>query len=290
MKRLIIYLCLLASVLYSCNNSSIKSDSASEEMMNQEEISLEDVSNIDANKVLFSTSTSNETPSLANNLAENSTLKTNKIIRKGNLSIESKDVKSTKKQIDNYINKVGGYYEQESTSAGSTYINLNLSVRIPSEKFDEFINSIENGEDKITNKSITAEDVSLQYYDVESRIKSKRAYLEQYQKMVASAKNVEDLLKIQEQIRQLQEDIESSKSVFNTLANQISYSTITIDIYHNDASGSAYSVSFFSEIKDSFVAGWELIKNIFLGIITIWPIIIGIGLIILAWKKYKRSK
>src|SRR5690606_40363864 len=65
---------------------------------------------------------------------------------------------------------------------------------LPSANLDKFLSELERGKDKITEKSLKAEDVSTQYYDVESRLKSKRAYLERYQQMVSSAKSVKDLL------------------------------------------------------------------------------------------------
>ncbi|MCA5005412.1 DUF4349 domain-containing protein [Sphingobacterium bovistauri] len=294
MKRYFIYTGVLAALLMSCNHSSENKNNIPETLATTEEYVADGVSNINSDKILLS-SESNEAPSspVANNSNTNldkQSLKTIKIIRNGNLSVESKDIKKTKQRLDDFIKKVEGYYEQETTSAGSTYTNLNLIVRIPSEKFDSFITSIEKGDDKLTNKSIKTEDVSLQYYDVESRIKSKRTYLEHYQKMVSSAKSVEDLLKIQEQIRQLQEDIESNESLFKNLANQISYSTIAIDIFHSESGGSVYSETLFSQIKDSFIAGWNLIREIFLGIITIWPIILIAISLIIGWKKYKKKR
>lgn len=101
-----------------------------------------------------------------------------KIIREGNISIESKDVKTSKKNLDQQLKQMGGYYERESANTdNNNRISYDLVLRIPSDKLDGFLTSVENGKDKITSKSLTSEDVSLQYYDLESRLKSKRAYL-----------------------------------------------------------------------------------------------------------------
>ncbi|MBL1409438.1 DUF4349 domain-containing protein [Sphingobacterium faecale] len=213
-----------------------------------------------------------------------------KIIRTGNISVESKDLKKSKTAIDALVKKANGYYEQESTTTGTTYTNYNLTLRIPSSQFDTFLQGIEKSNDKITEKSIHAQDVSLQYYDLESRVKSKRIYLARYQNMVANAKNVKELLEIEEQIRQLQEEIESTESALRAMKDQVSYSTLVLNLYNSD-SIIAYSDSgFWLKTKEAFGFGWELIENIFIGAIGIWPILLLLLGTFIGWRKYKKYK
>ena len=213
-----------------------------------------------------------------------------KIIRTGNLSIESKDLKKTKTAIDALVKKVNGYYEQESTTTGTTYTNYNLTLRIPSSQFDNFLEGIEKGNDKITEKSIQAQDISLQYYDLESRIKSKRIYLDRYQNMVANAKNVKELLEIEEQIRQLQEDIESTESTLRAMKDQVGYSTLVLNLYNSDSIIANSDSGFWLKIKEAFGFGWELIENIFIGVIGIWPILLLLLATFIGWLRYKKHK
>ena len=217
-----------------------------------------------------------------------------KIIREGNISIESKDVKTSKKNLDQQLKQMGGYYERESANTdNNNQISYDLVMRIPSDKLDGFLTSIENGKDKITSKSLTSEDVSLQYYDLESRLKSKRAYLERYQAMVSSAKNVKELLEIQEQIRQLQEEIDSSESVMRNLSGQVNYSSLRINLFDYQSNLPMGSNSFWSRVKSSFGFGGDLIANIVLGIIGLWPIfLIGsvVVFVVLRWRNRRKER
>ncbi len=213
-----------------------------------------------------------------------------KIIRTGNISIESKDLKKSKTAIDDLVKKANGYYEQESTTTGSTYTNYNLTLRIPSSYFDALLDGIEKSNDKITEKSIQAQDVSLQYYDLESRIKSKRIYLDRYQNMVANAKSVKDLLEIEEQIRQLQEEIDSTESALRAMKDQVSYSTLVLNLFNSDSIIAYGESGFWLKTKEAFGSGWELIENIFIGIIGIWPIFILAATAIFAWIKYRKNR
>ncbi len=214
-----------------------------------------------------------------------------KIIRRGDLSIESKDIQASKKNLDVLLKKMGGYYEQESsTSNRDELTTYNLVVRVPSKQLDAFMGSLENGKDKITSKSMTSEDVSIQYYDVESRLKSKRAYLAGYQGMVASAKSVKDLLEIQEQIRLLQEEIDSSEGLLRNLGGQVDYSSININLFEYNANLPMGSNSFWSRLKDSFVFGWNLIETLALGIVGLWPVLIVVALAVALIKKFRRNR
>ena len=286
----------LGFVVFGCNNPN-RSASMGEVVL--EDIASTDMAQIDAaaavgEQKLLGPETMkgnfSDDQNPENQTAESIVHQQKKIIRSGNLSIESKDIQKTRQNLDALVKKNHGYYEEENTSAGSTYTNYNLILRIPSHQFDQFIQALESGSDRITEKSIKAQDISIQYFDVESRLKSKRSYLQRYQNMVSSAKSVKELLEIEEQIRQLQEDIESSESLLRNLSGQVNYSTLNVHIYYADASSSAYSNSYISKIKNAFGIGWELISSIFLGIITIWPILILFGLIIWAWKRFRNRK
>lgn len=226
----------------------------------------------------------------SNKTAPEKTALEKKIIRTGNISVESKDLKKSKTNFDILVKKAGGYYEQETTSSGSTYTNYNLTIRIPSLQFDNFLEGIEKGKDKITEKSIQAQDVSLQYYDLESRLKSKRTYLERYQKMVASAKSVKDLLEIEEQIRQLQEEIESTESTLRAVKDQVSYSTIQVNIYNSDTLIPHSDSGFWMKVKEALDFGWELIEHIIIGLVGIWPILLLITGGIFTWRRFRKNR
>lgn len=213
-----------------------------------------------------------------------------KIIRKGNITIESKNSNNSKKHIDKLLKDVNGYYESENTNTGSSYTNYTLEIRVPSEKLDYFLEKLESGDDKIKDKTISAEDITLQYVDIESRLKSKRAYLERYQQMIYSAKTTKDLLEIEEQIRQLQEDIESNATILRSLSDQVNYSTITLYVHYADSGNIDQPNSFNQDIVKSLTNGWNLIKDGILALISLWPIILIIYTLYFSFKIYRRRK
>lgn len=249
-----------------------------------EEIVLEDVESTSTAKSIEIV-TADETNSPVINI-----LQSKKIIRQGSISIETKNNKITKANLDKLLKASGGYYESENMSNGTSYSNYNLIVRIPSSQFDHFLQSLDNGPDKITERTISAEDISLKYLDIESRLKSKRAYLQRYQQIVSSAKSTKDLLEIEEQIRQLQEDIESNTATLRSWSDQINYSTLAIQIYYAESGNINQPNSFFQDAGEALKTGWKLIERFMLNIIIAWPLLIVIIGLLLGWRKYKQKR
>ncbi|TJZ63231.1 DUF4349 domain-containing protein [Sphingobacterium olei] len=281
-KTLIICLFFSALILFvsACNQPTEPSYGYA-----AEEILLEDI-NTSQDSRNFATS-EQESPSVENHPTPS---RGKKIIRTGTISIESKDIKSGKKRLDEYVKKFEGYYEQESTKNISDLINYILVVRIPFNHFDAFLSNIENGEDKITQKHVQSQDVSIQYYDTEARLKSKQAALVRYIQLLNQAKNVKDILEIQEQIRLIQEEIDSQESVLRSLKDQIGYSTVSINLFEYQANLSIGSNSFGSKIKDAFSFSLNLLESIFLAFISLWPIWILTTIAIFLFKRYRNKR
>ncbi|MFD2597081.1 DUF4349 domain-containing protein [Sphingobacterium griseoflavum] len=213
-----------------------------------------------------------------------------KIIRSGNIAVESKAIGKSKQAMDALLTHYGGYYEQETLSSAGTYRHYSLIARIPAAHLDRFLLAIEKGGDKLTERSLRSEDVSLRYFDSESRLQSKRAYLKRYQEMVGQAKSVKDLLEIQEQIRRLQEEVDSQESVMRSLKDQIAYSSLGIQLFEYQANLPIGSQSFWIQLEEAVADGWLFVGEVFLFVLRLWPFILLAGVAMFAWRSYKNRK
>ncbi|HRZ41289.1 MAG TPA: DUF4349 domain-containing protein [Bacteroidales bacterium] len=153
-----------------------------------------------------------------------------KIIKDGRLEVEVGDLAEEKRKLDTLVAKMGAWYSNEQLFNESRQTTIGLIIRIPADRFEPFIAAIEQGGGKIIAKSIEARDVTEEYIDLETRLANKRNYMLRYQELLKSARNVKDILEIQENIRQLQEEIESTQGRLQYLSKQVSYSTLTLSI------------------------------------------------------------
>ena len=223
---------------------------------------------------------------------ENQEVTKKKIIKDGRLGVRVTDLENTKSRIDTLIIRHGGYYANESLNNSDWETSYNLKIRIPSENFMKFISDIEAGDGEILYKEIDARDVTDQFIDLETRLENKRNYLKRYNDLLVKANSIKEILEIEEMIRALEEEIESTTGRLKYLSDLVDYSTLdlTISKQRNFKYNPAKRDKFTEKLKQSLSKGWFGFVDFFLFIINIWPLWIIILFIFYLWKKYKMKR
>ena len=225
-----------------------------------------------------------------------SQVKEKKIIKDGSISVKSKDIGKSRIALDNLVRQLDGYYERESQNKYDERISYDLIIRIPSQNFEKLLHEVENGTDELQSKNVQSRDVTADFMDIETRLSNKRQYLKRYQELLSKAYTVKDIIEIEENIRNLQEEIESSVGRLAYLADQVSYSTLNVKLYiENDyVFKPEEQDNFLERFKSSLSDGWNSIVNFLLWTIAIWPfIILGVVLLYVVrpwWRKRRAAK
>ncbi len=131
-----------------------------------------------------------------------------------------------------------------------------MTIRIPADNFRDFIAIVENGNLKILEKSVSGEDVTEQYVDLTSRLKSKEVVEERLLAFMEEAEKTEDLLKISDDLAAVQEDIEQLTGKINYLENQSDYATIEMELTERRVD--------MPSVQDESLSTWEKTKDQFL--------------------------
>jgi len=230
-------------------------------------------------------------PNIEDAIAEEGEIK-KKIIKDGRMTMQVQRLGYAKHRIDSLVQSLEGYYANESYSNTDRESSFNLNIRIPSINFEKFISAIESGEGEIQFKAIDARDVTDQFIDLETRLKNKRSYLNRYRDLLKQAKNIKEILEIEENIRGLEEEIESTVGRLKYLSDQVSYSTL--DLYLFMRKDFTYNPqkqdSFFERLKQSLSKGWHAFISFLLFIIRLWPFWIVFLFVSYLWRKYRRKK
>lgn len=197
-----------------------------------------------------------------------------KIITDGSLTVKSRDIDASKKSIDNLLKKLNAYYESEDLQNNEQSISYILKIRIPAVNFENLLFGIENGKDEITLKNIQARDVTEEYVDIETRLATKREYLQHYKQILAKAATVKDILAIQENIRTLEEEIDSQQGRLKYLADQVAFSTLNINLYKDKEYIEQPKTGFLTRTKVALNQGWQSIVDFMLWAVSVWPYLI----------------
>ncbi len=165
-----------------------------------------------------------------------------KIIKSGSINYEVKAVENIENIVGEKVTEFGGYIVSSNFSVN----RVSISVNIPVENFDDFLKEA-NKFGKITHKSISAKDVTKEYFDLEGRIKNKKIHQERIRDYIAYAKNIDDLIKYENELNRVTNELESLEGSFKNLSQQISFSSLKME----------FSIPYIKKISRR----WPSVKN-----------------------------
>ena len=105
-----------------------------------------------------------------------------------------------------------------------------LTLRIPKEHLDDFLNSANSMNAMITDYNESREDVSESYYDIESRLKVQREKLQRLLEMLPNANKVSEIIEIENAIADTQYYVDLYQGRINGFDSKIDYSTVNITL------------------------------------------------------------
>ncbi|WP_045515449.1 DUF4349 domain-containing protein [Neobacillus niacini] len=156
------------------------------------------------------------------------------VIYQADLQLRVKRFEKTLQKLEEQIVKYGGYISESNVSKdGIEQVSGRITVRIPQKNFQAFMHDAEGQAAEVLQRNITGTDVTEEYVDLDSRLKSKRVVEERLTSFMQSALKTEDLLKISADLAAVQEEIERIQGRMKYLENQTSLSTIHISLFEN---------------------------------------------------------
>lgn len=223
-----------------------------------------------------------------------------KIVRNGSVSLEVESLDNAEKQIGDWASKFGGYiinsWESETSS--------NYTVKIPSEKFEEAFNESKSY-GRFLNGSIYSDDITDQYYDLETRLSAKKILRERLEGYLASAKETKELLNIERELNSAVSEIESMEGRLRRMKDQVSYSVINISLqlpYRTSSEGFEFPSwsnglrRFGGNVLDFFIVFLKIISYLIVcGIPVVamiaflfWLLFGKVGLLVKLFKKLRK--
>ncbi len=83
-----------------------------------------------------------------------------------------------------------------------------MTIRVPSEKFDETLNEIRKNSNRVIVETVKGEDVTEEFIDIEARLKTKKALEEQFLEIMKRSNSVEEALNVQRELAEVRGEIE----------------------------------------------------------------------------------
>ena len=215
-----------------------------------------------------------------------------KIIKTASLNVEVKDYNVFSTSLKEKIKGLGGYIAQEEQSQSDYKIENSVTIKIPVDQFDNAVVQLTTNSQKLNEKKITSQDVTTEVVDTKSRMEAKKQVRLRYMDLLKQAKNMEEILKVQSEINGIQEEIESAAGRTEYLGHSSVFSTINLTYYQILNSSAKYNEkpSFGIELSNAFKNGWSWIGDLFVGLVSVWPLLLLIFTGIVIYKRTKLQK
>ncbi|MEO8174324.1 MAG: DUF4349 domain-containing protein [Sediminibacterium sp.] len=282
MKRITIYMAVIAVMILSCNtgqDKKIKSDKNKTVAVGPE--LQKDEPSADT------TATASFTPQIKSTTHEDWD---KKIIKTAEVTLELKDYGGYNQTIHKGLKAYGAYIATEDQSLTDDRNANNITIKVPVEQFENLMNFFSGDGVKVLQKKISSEDVTGEVVDTRSRIEAKKQMRDRYLELLKQARNMKEILEVQSEINAIQENIESASGRVGYLTHQSAYSTIHLQYfqYLNPDNKVKAPSGFLFSLRESFKDGLHILSGLLILLVSIWPLILGgIIIFVFVWKKRK---
>ena len=208
------------------------------------------------------------------------------------------------KQLQDKAAQLGGYVQSSSVSGTKpeTYSDYgrtaNLTFRIPTAKAKEFVDFTQ-GTGEITYSNCDTEDITLNYFDTETRLGVLRDQLDRLKEIMKTTGNMEDLVELEKAISETTLEIEQYTTQLRRYDDLVDYTTVYVTINENrlakgPAAKEGMGERMSAGLSESFVAVGVFLENALVAIVCAIPAILVIAvlaaIVVLVVKLIKKGK
>ena len=193
-----------------------------------------------------------------------------KVIKNGTL-----EVRVAKGAVTESMNRLtalatgfGGYVSETRTTANDaagSQASATISLRVPAGAFEQLLAEASKlGE--VRSTSTSGQDVTAQFTDIDAQLQALNQTRDQFLLVLGEAKNVGDILAVQDRITQVQTQIDQLEGQKRLLTDQTSFGTLSITLLEPGATAALPVVKddggfgeAWREARDHFTDGVETI-------------------------------
>jgi hypothetical protein len=218
------------------------------------------------------------------------------VIQNADLNIVVADPETKMNEIQNMAESLGGFVVsshiyQTTTRNGIEVPRGSITVRVPSEKLDDVLEKIKADAIEVQDENISGQDVTREYVDLKSRLKTHEQAAEQLSEILVQKTESAEVIEVFNQLVYHREQIEMLKGQINYYEEAAALSAVSVEVVAEES------------IQPLEVGGWkpvgvardalQALINFFQGFVDflIWLIILiipsGVLILLLLWLIWK---
>ena len=220
------------------------------------------------------------------------------VIKNAEMELLVGDTDAALAQVTQLAADNGGYVLNSQTwyKGNDKYASVRLAV--PSAQFENAMNYLRRLGLQVLRETASGQDVSAEYVDLQSRLANLEATAARVREFLAQAKTVEESLRVNQQLSELEAQIEQVKGQMKYYEGRAAFSTIDIALTPQRATPPAATPAAwnpgatFTEASDVLVSVTRTTVDLLIWLVVVLgPIVLALGLILAGarWALRKRG-
>ncbi len=219
------------------------------------------------------------------------------VVQNSSLSMVVEDVPATAQEIISIAKKAGGYMVNKNLHQVESKPTATVTVRVPANQLDQVLATFKDQASKVVWENLDGQDVTDSYTDIKEHLRLLNTTKQRYEKLRDQTSKISDLLRITQELTNLQHQIDSYEGQQRALETQASQVKITVYLatdeialpYHPDKQFRP-KVVFKLAVRSLLSTMYGLMSKLIWLVVyaVIWvPILI---IVLFGWKKIRKNK
>jgi hypothetical protein len=212
------------------------------------------------------------------------------LVRNASMELDTADIGAAVSKARNIAMAEGGFAGREEIREETA----SLTLHIPSDRFDQALEDLSKL-GKVISRNQTAEDVTEQVVDLDSRLASQRASVDRVRALLAQATTVDEIVRIEQELTTRESELESLEQRRQALAGQVAMSTVNISFSRPEdapAPGEDDSSGFVAGLTDgwgAFLDSGRVTLQV-LGALLPFLLVLGVpAVLVFRWYRRRRA-
>jgi hypothetical protein len=214
-----------------------------------------------------------------------------KFVKRARLRFRVNDYAEARAAVPRRVQQADGYVASSEERRTGPRRQVKMTARVPAQHFDALVDTLLTLAEEIDTRRLSVEDVTEEFVDVQARLRTRRAVEERYVSLLNEADTVEDILRVEDELSQVREQIERVKGRLKYLKDRVALSTVRLTSYERlDRSVLSDAPGFFERSGGAFVSGWQGLLRLMLVLINLWPLLLVAALGAYAFHVYRTRR
>lgn len=223
-----------------------------------------------------------------------------KVMRRAALVLEVPSPGKVETEVTTLVERAGGYvagasHQRRSDEGARSVEQVTLTLRVPSDKLGSVLARIKRLGAGSAVESLSSEDVTEEYIDLEAGLKNQRAMEGELLELLKRASSVEDALKVQTELVRVRTEIDRMEGRRRFIDHETELATLVVTLTELRPLIAATSIGFWVGLREAFTDSVDIGAAVIIGAIRLLgvlvPLLLLLGLpLTLALHWHRRSR